>query len=145
MKIKDGAKVFIKNEKLGKYLFFLRDDKPTIPFPNTYGLLGGGIEEGEQPLDALRRELIEETNIEVFDIKELGSMNVTVTIYNGKDSQSKIIRGFLFLAKTEASLDDAELYEGQRLDYFSIEEALKQVNLSQPVRDYINNFREKLI
>ena len=72
MKIKDGAKVFIKNNQLGKYLFFLRDNKLTIPNPNTYGLLGGGVEVGETALEALKREIKEESNIEIYNIEELG-------------------------------------------------------------------------
>jgi 8-oxo-dGTP diphosphatase len=71
--MKEVAKVFIKNEKQGKYLFHLRDNKPTITNPNTYNLLGGNFEENEKPLEALERELKEESDIKVYDIKELGN------------------------------------------------------------------------
>ena len=70
MKVSDGAKVFIKNKKLGKYLFVLRDDKLGIPNPNCWGLLGGGINLGEEPLQALKREIKEEVNIELYEIEK---------------------------------------------------------------------------
>jgi len=78
----DGAKVFIKNKKLGKYLFQLRDDKPDIPNPNCWGLFGGGIKQGEVPLEALKRELREEMNIEIYDIKLLDSHDVVLRVEN---------------------------------------------------------------
>ena len=69
MKLKDGAKAFIKNKKLDKYLFVLRDDKPNIPNPNCWALIGGGIEKGEEPIEALKREVKEEIGIELSDRK----------------------------------------------------------------------------
>ena len=47
----------------GKYLLQLRDDKPGIFFPGHWGLFGGGVDAGEHPLDALRRELGEELGL----------------------------------------------------------------------------------
>jgi 8-oxo-dGTP pyrophosphatase MutT (NUDIX family) len=44
----------------GRYLMQLRDDKPGILHPGAWGLFGGGIEPGEAPEAAVRRELVEE-------------------------------------------------------------------------------------
>ncbi|MDB5411032.1 MAG: putative hydrolase [Rhodospirillales bacterium] len=44
----------------GRYLLQLRDAKPTILLPDHWACFGGGIEEGENPEAALRRELVEE-------------------------------------------------------------------------------------
>jgi 8-oxo-dGTP diphosphatase len=145
MDIKDGAKVFIKNEKLGKYLFFLRDNKPTIPNPNMYGLLGGGIEVGEEPIEALEREMQEESNIDIHDIQELGNKTVTHMIRDGKGEQTAVAKIYFFLAQTEATLKDAELHEGQKLEYFTIEEALTLDNLSPAIREAINEYRDLLV
>ena len=45
------------------YLMQLRDNKPSIAFSNCWGLFGGDLEDGESPLAAIRRELIEELGI----------------------------------------------------------------------------------
>ena len=141
MIVKDGAKVFIKNNQLGKYLFFLRDDKPTIPNPNMYGLLGGGIEAGETPLEALEREIKEESNIEVYNIEELGEKIFNHIVIKEDGSQEPApAKVFHFLAQTDATLDGAELFEGQRLEYFTIEEAL-QKDLAPAVRVAIKEYR----
>ena len=44
----DVAKIilFDKNDQL---LIYLRDDKPTIPYPNNWDLLGGLVNKGETP------------------------------------------------------------------------------------------------
>jgi 8-oxo-dGTP pyrophosphatase MutT (NUDIX family) len=44
----------------GRYLLQRRDPDPTIHLPDHWGLFGGGIEPGEEPEAALRREVEEE-------------------------------------------------------------------------------------
>lgn len=144
MNIKNGAKVFIKNKKSGKYLFVLRDNNQTISMPDMYGLLGGKIEEDETPIEALQREIREESNLQIDNIIELGStVNYIVKNEQGEGVfESKL---FVFLAQTTATLDNIKLYEGQKLEYFTIEEALNQNNLAPAIREAIRKFKEDLI
>lgn len=50
---------------IGKKLFLSYEEQPTISLKNTF--LGGRIEEGEEPLVAAKRELLEETGMESTD------------------------------------------------------------------------------
>lgn len=140
MKLKDGAKTFIKNNKLGKYLFVLRDDKPNIPNPNCWGLIGGGIEKGEEPIEALKREVKEEIGIELYDIKKIGVIEVPLTV-KGK---TKIMLGHTFLSYTDAEVKDIELKEGQRVEYFTLDEIQRQKNLSTGAIGRIKEFKDLL-
>lgn len=47
----------------GRVLTILRDDKPDIPYPNTWDLPGGGREDDETPFDCVSREVLEELGL----------------------------------------------------------------------------------
>lgn len=48
----------------GRYLLQLRDDRPHIWYPGHWGNFGGSVEPEEAELQALRRELVEELELE---------------------------------------------------------------------------------
>lgn len=54
----------------GRYIMQLRDGKPEIFYPGHWGCFGGAIEQYESPLDALRRELREEIELDVRDARQ---------------------------------------------------------------------------
>lgn len=116
--MKSGVKVFIKNEALGKYLFLLRDNNPNIPGPNCWSLVGGGIEENETPSVALEREVLEEINIPIFDLRLIHQMIAQDTV-NGTVSE---VYRYIFSAKTAALLNEITLTEGQKASFFTLEE-----------------------
>ena len=58
-----GCKIALICE--GQILTILRDDKPTIPWPNLWELPGGGREGDESPFECVAREVYEELNIQL--------------------------------------------------------------------------------
>lgn len=54
--MKKIAAIILENDKR-EILLSLRDNKPGIPFPNYWDLIGGHVEEGETPEEALVREV----------------------------------------------------------------------------------------
>ena len=67
---------------------------------------GGGVEEGETPEQAVRRELREELGITLTAVLELGTVD-HVWFWNGREVRE---RAWLFLA---SSSDDARLSRGE--------------------------------
>lgn len=81
-----------------------------------YRPLGGGIEFGERSEDAVRRELKEELDVEIRDLKFLGTLeniftfnggsyHEVVLIYDGVLAESRLYEQALLLGK-EANGDD---------------------------------------
>ena len=48
-------------------LLHLRDDKPGIPHPGCWSGFGGAVEDGESVVDAVRREVFEETGLAIAE------------------------------------------------------------------------------
>lgn len=58
-----GSKIaLLKDDQI---LTILRDDIPTIPYPNTWDLPGGGREDDETPFECVQREVFEELGITI--------------------------------------------------------------------------------
>jgi 8-oxo-dGTP diphosphatase len=49
----------------GKLLLHHRDDKAGIPHPGCWSGFGGAVEDGESAEDAVRREVLEETGVQI--------------------------------------------------------------------------------
>jgi 8-oxo-dGTP diphosphatase len=66
-------------KKGDQYLFQHRDNKPGIASPGLFAGFGGTIESGETPLQAAKRELSEETslNVDMLEFRELGKLDLT--------------------------------------------------------------------
>lgn len=62
--LKKNAVAIIVNEN-NKILLLKRSDNSKIWMPNKWALVGGGIEKGETPQQAVEREITEETGLEI--------------------------------------------------------------------------------
>jgi 8-oxo-dGTP diphosphatase len=112
----------------GKLIIYLRDNKPTIPFPNTWDLLGGGVEANETPEQAAIRELSEEIGVSMRTLNKLSEY-----VVNGK------WLFHIFWGSIEASTAELTLTEGQRLEGIDLSEKDKYFKgmLAQALDDYI--------
>lgn len=67
LSVGDAVAAIIRVEADG-YLMQLRDRRPDIWYPDHWGLFGGALEPGEDPLEALQRELYEELELDITNI-----------------------------------------------------------------------------
>ena len=121
--MKFGAKAFVIYQK--KILLILRDNKPSIPFPNMWNLPGGGIEENETHDQALKRELQEELGIMPRNILRMG----IETFEDGKAVMRYLVR----LEPDEVA--KLRLGEGQEMRFFLFDDMSKL-----PLSPYLGNF-----
>lgn len=104
---------FLRNPE-GKVIAQLRDDKPGLMFPAHWSTLGGRVEDGETPDQAMRRELLEEIEIcpplqfwRVFDHHFVsGGTTFDVDIY-------------AYVGDLNLEIAEIRLHEGQRVAYLS--------------------------
>jgi 8-oxo-dGTP diphosphatase len=107
---RDGSSILFVNEQR-QILLFLRDDLPHIPYPNTWDVPGGHVEEGETAAQCIVREMKEEMGLdlagfELFSVKEF-SDRIEHTFWKAAD----------------LNIDEISLQEGQCLKWFSEKEA----------------------
>lgn len=117
----DAAAAIIVDEE-GRYLMQHRDAAPHIFYPDHWGCFGGAVDFGEEPLQALRRELAEELELEAqpsqvglftrfdFDFSSLG--------------KRKVYRIYYDVRIDRAQRQRLRLHEGQAMDWFSGPEIL---------------------
>ena len=108
-KVFSSHAVITHNKKL---LFFLRDDNPNIPDPNTWSLVGGEIDTGESHQEAMIREMQEEISVVPKNIKYLGMLATA-------DGRLHAI----YLSKmTEDEVEQIQIgNEGQKVQFFETE------------------------
>jgi 8-oxo-dGTP diphosphatase len=131
--MKKIAAIIFENDK-GELLFYLRDNKPGIPFPQHWDLFGGHIEDGETPEEALIREVKEELNYNLKDFKFF--------------REYKCLKGdaypnikYIFSGKFNMPVEEITLLECEYPKYFTKKEipGMKFANiLKSIVLDYLN-------
>lgn len=127
------AAIILENDK-HEFLLALRDNKPDIPFPNHWDLIGGHVEEGETPEEALVREVKEELDI---DITEYSFFRKYECLAGDAFENTK----YIYTGKINIPIEEITLLEGECPRYFSREEipGVKFANIMKSiVLDYIN-------
>ena len=129
-----GCKIALICE--GQILTILRDDKPTIPWPNLWELPGGGREGNETPFECVAREVYDELNIQLSKDDIVWSRLYPSMLDENK--KSVFLVGKLTLEQFESIIFGDE---GQAYKLMSIEEFLnsKQAvpQLQGRLRDYV--------
>jgi 8-oxo-dGTP diphosphatase len=131
--MKEIAAIILENDK-GEILLYLRDNKPDIPFPDHWDLIGGHVEEGETPEEALVREVKEELDI---DLKDYTFYKTYVCMKGDAYENIK----YVYYGKINLPIEEVTLLEGVRPQYFSREEIpnVKFANiLKSIVMEYID-------
>jgi len=128
------AAIILENDN-GDFLLALRDNKSWIPFPNHWDLIGGHVEEGETPEEALVREYKEELGLE---LKEYKFYKEFLCLKGDAFENIK----YIYTGKINLPIDEITLYEGQYARYFTKEEipATKFANIIKSiVMEYITD------
>ena len=112
--------------KDGRYVMQLRDAVPNIFYPDHWGCFGGAVEKGEEPLQALRRELREELEFEIADVREFTRFDFDLA----KLGQKKVYRIYYEIPIPAESFARFTLREGAQIKAFSGTEILSQARVT---------------
>jgi 8-oxo-dGTP diphosphatase len=104
-----AAGIILINSKK-QILLLLRDDIPSIPFPDHWDIPGGHMLVGESPEACVRREMLEEMEL------ELGAIQLF------KEYDRDDLHEFIFWKQMDLEPSSINLHEGQKVRYFSGEE-----------------------
>ncbi|MBL8018783.1 MAG: NUDIX domain-containing protein [Leptospirales bacterium] len=106
-------------ERDGKYLFQLRDNIPGIVAPGQWALFGGHLEQGEKPEAGLRRELVEELEFAVGNVR-----------FFGEFEYDNVMR-HIFVSNLHVPVSELVLNEGQDMKLLTRAEILSGEAFSQ--------------
>ena len=129
--MKEIAAIILENDK-GEFLLYLRDNKPDIPFPDHWDLIGGHVEEGETPEEALIREVKEEIDIDLKDYTFYKKYECLTG-----DAYENI--KYIYYGKINLPIEEITLLEGVRPQYFSREE-IPDIKFANILKSIVMNY-----
>ena len=121
----DAVAAIICVEDAG-YLMQLRDARPDIWYPDHWGLFGGAIDPGEEPAQALRRELLEELELEVGEAELFAKIDYDL----GPLGLRRYERSYYLVPISHAVETRLVLHEGASRRVFTGPEILKEPNVT---------------
>ncbi|HEX2926434.1 MAG TPA: radical SAM protein [Ruminiclostridium sp.] len=130
---KIGTAIIIENSQ-GKILFHHRDYNPQIKYPGTWVLFGGGRESNETPDQAIRRELMEELNLDISGYSFYGN-------YHYIDDEEEHLQ-YVYYTKLDLDISGIKLNEGAGMGYFTRDE-INDLQLGFNIREIIEDFFSK--
>ncbi|MCJ7554846.1 MAG: NUDIX domain-containing protein [Ignavibacteriaceae bacterium] len=126
-----GAGILLINSN-NELLMLLRDNKPNIPFPNMWDIPGGHVEHGEIPEETVKREMIEEMDLDVGEIK-------LFRVYKNDN-----LFDHVFWKRIDLQPEKIDLKEGQKIAYFSRDE-LSNMKLAFNYNEVIEEFYNHIL
>jgi 8-oxo-dGTP pyrophosphatase MutT (NUDIX family) len=121
-----NAVAAIITDESGRYLMQLRDDKPGIFYPGHWGCFGGAVDSSEEPAKALIRELDEELEMRLSQIKEFASLEFDLTWMG----QRKFYRAYFQIDITSEMASQLVLHEGMDMRFFEGREIFDLPNVT---------------
>ena len=132
--MKTIATIILENPN-GELLLYKRDNKPGIPFPGYWDLIGGHVEDGETPEQALVREIKEELGIELTEFVFFKEYLCTE-----KDAYPNV--KYIYAGIIDIPIEKITLLEGDYPMYFKKEQiqSLDIANIQKHILiDYIDS------
>jgi 8-oxo-dGTP pyrophosphatase MutT (NUDIX family) len=118
-------------------LVLQRRDKKTNVSPGLLGLFGGHVEAGETPEAAIKRELSEETSLNIPDLNISWVASVELPHPNDPAVMRK-----LHIYRAPVDSDDFDVFEGECSETYSIAELKDRQDLASSVTYVINHLEE---
>ena len=108
------------------YVLQHRDDKPDIWYPDHWGCFGGSVDAGEQPLEALRRELYEELELEFDEADYFTRFDFDLT----RLGAGRYYRMFFVVSVSARQYSRLVLHEGEAFGAFSGETVCRDLKVT---------------
>lgn len=131
-------------DREGRVLLQLRDDDPKIMFPNHWGITGGAGKPGETPDVTARREVAEETGMQLENIEPFRAYYFQETqapggARAGAKRNSADYELYLFHAPCETPVEEMVCGEGRELRFFAPEQ-VAEIDVAYNHRDVLDEF-----
>jgi 8-oxo-dGTP diphosphatase len=127
--------IILYHPQKSSVLLALRDDIPTIKFPNQYDIFGGGVEGDETPFEAITRELGEELSLKAtgapLTLPDVELFSIFV--------DTRLTQQNIFVATLPYEIEELTLHEGQSMRWFT-EEEVKRTPLAFDFNPVVESF-----